>query len=86
MKELKILIIHDFYATYQYIIYRFCMGVQRHCLVFITHIFLTGKECQILPAQYLAMFSQGNMRNTPDKHPVHGNVCSQGGAHNTHQI
>ena len=37
--------------TLDNIVYHFCVGVQRHCSVFIMHIFLTGKDCQILPDQ-----------------------------------
>ena len=50
--------------------YHFCVGDQKHRLVFIMHISLTGKDFQILPGQYLTIFSQGNMHNTCNKIPV----------------
>ena len=44
-----------------------CVEVQRCRLVFIMHLFLTGKDCQILPGQYLdiawTIFSQRNVCN-----------------------
>jgi len=39
------------------------MIVQRRRSVFVTHISLTGKDCQILLKQCQAIFSQGNTHN-----------------------
>jgi len=43
---------------------------QRHHYMFIMHISLTGKDCQILPGQYLAIFGRGNMHNERYNLPV----------------
>ena len=74
-------------ADFSTAIYNLCMGVQRHRLVFIMHISLAGRNCQILPLpeQYLAILGQGNMHNIRNKLPV-AIFFIQGDAGNAHQI
>ena len=43
----------------------------------IMQISLTGKDCQVLPVQYLAIFNQGNMHNKLPVAIFHPGRCTQ---------